>query len=411
MKAAPLAACLTMLCALIGTAVPARGAPPGSAATSVLLVDVSTLKGDHFRGTLKQLSAETLVIAGKSGEQRLSLADVLDVRFLSPAQPASAVSTGPIVVFGDGSRIGCRDVLTSARSAKLQTHRMGSVSVPLSDVAHIRFAPADSRVDAAWQKLTQRRSKRDMLIIRKKNVLDHLDGVVGNIDGKVVRFLLSGNEIPVGREKVFGIVYTRPPVASRKAFCRIAMAGDDRIDVSRVILDAGQLQARLISGSTVRIAVESIRRLDFSAGKVQYLSAMQPREVRYTPVFDEDFRYQRDHTWERKPLRVGGKTYARGLWIHSKTFLRYRLAGAFRRFQAVMGIDDDVRGRGGDVHVVIRGDGKILFESDVKDGDKPQTLDLDIRGVRDLEILVDFAGPQDAGTADHLDLANARVIK
>jgi len=404
------AVCVTLLSALLSPAVSAVGAPTGSTDSSALIVDVSTLKGKHFQGTLKQLSAVSLVIAGKKGEQRISLADILDVRISASAQPA-AVATGPIVVLNDGSRIGCRAVVTSARTVTLETQRIGRVSVPLADVAHIRFAPADSRVDAAWRKLTARKSKRDMLIVRKKNVLDHLDGVVGIVDEKFVRFLLSGNEIPVKRERVFGVIYTRPQAIMRKAFCRITLVGDDRLDVSRVTLDSGRFQARLRSGRTVQIAPQSVRRLDFSAGKVQYLSAMEPRDVRYTPVFDEDFRYQRDHTWERKPLRVGGKTYTRGLWIHSKTSLRYRLAGAFRRFQAVMGIDDDVRGRGGDVHVVIRGDGKTLFGSDVKDGDKPRTLDLDVRGVRDLEILVDFAGPQDAGTADHLDLADARVTK
>lgn len=316
-----------------------------------------------------------------------------------------------MVVLGDGSRITCRTVVTSAQTASLETVRMGGVSVPLGELAHIRFAAADSRVDAAWKKLTERKSKRDMLIVRKKNVLDHLDGVVGIVDEKVVRFLLSGNEIPVKREKVFGIIYARPKKAVRQAFCRITLSGGDHVDVSQVTLNSGRFEAGLRSGANVRIAAGSIGRLDFSAGKLQYLSAIEPRDVRYTPVFDEDFHYQRDHTWERKPLRLGGKTYVRGLWIHSKTRLRYRLAGAYRRFQAVMGIDDDVRGRGGDVHVVIRGDGKVLHESDVKDGDKPQTLDLPVVGVRDLEILVDFSGPQDTGTADHLDLADARVIK
>ena len=61
------------------------------------------------------------------------------------------------------------------------------------------------------------------------------------------------------------------------------------------------------------------------------------------------------------------------------------------------------------MHVVISGDGNPLFEADVRGSDPPRELDLDVTDVRDLEILVDFGG--DLDISDHLDLAEARVIK
>ena len=67
--------------------------------------------------------------------------------------------------------------------------------------------------------------------------------------------------------------------------------------------------------------------------------------------------------------------------------------------------------------VVVRGDGRVLFAGEVrgvnKNGGvaKPQELDLDVTGVRDLEILVDFIDENDIGISDWLDLADARVIK
>jgi hypothetical protein len=76
----------------------------------------------------------------------------------------------------------------------------------------------------------------------------------------------------------------------------------------------------------------------------------------------------------------------------------------------VAGIDQLVARNGrGDVHVVISGDGKPLWEADVRGTGEPQTLDLDVSGVRDLEILVDFGS--DLDISDHLDLADARVIQ
>ena len=114
--------------------------------------------------------------------------------------------------------------------------------------------------------------------------------------------------------------------------------------------------------------------------------------------------------WDGGPLRLGNKIYSRGLCIHSKTLLKYRLGGEYRRFQAVTGIDHLVASNGyGDCRLVISGDGKKLLEADVKAKDSPRPLDLDVANVVNLEVLVDFGGNLDI--SDHLDLADAKLVK
>jgi hypothetical protein len=73
-----------------------------------------------------------------------------------------------------------------------------------------------------------------------------------------------------------------------------------------------------------------------------------------------------------------------------------------------MGIDALV-GRRGNVRVVISADGNPLLETDVRGTDKPRLVDLDVSGRRELQILVDFG--KDLDIADHLDLADARLIR
>jgi hypothetical protein len=178
----------------------------------------------------------------------------------------------------------------------------------------------------------------------------------------------------------------------------------------KVSFDGAELAIELLTGAAAKVPSQNVRALDFSLGKVRYLSQLEPREVKHTPYFDHTWEYERDRNKDGGPLQLGDKVYARGLWIHSKTFLRYRIAGEYRRFQAVVGIDYLVARNGrGDVHVVISGDGRTLWEADVRGTSDPQTIDLDVSGVRDLEILVDFGG--DLDIADHLDLADARLIK
>jgi hypothetical protein len=160
----------------------------------------------------------------------------------------------------------------------------------------------------------------------------------------------------------------------------------------------------------------SVQRLDFSQGKVLYLSAVEPREVQYTPYFDFVFEYQRDRHLFGGPLRLGGRTYTRGLAIHSKTVLRYRLGGEYRRFTAMLGLDPEIKFDPGrpetrrEARFEVRGDGRVLFAKDVLAGEPPEPLELSVDGVVDLEIVVEF-GRDNSDIGDRVHLGDAKVLK
>ncbi len=108
------------------------------------------------------------------------------------------------------------------------------------------------------------------------------------------------------------------------------------------------------------------------------------------------------------PLKLDGKAYAKGLSLHSRTDVGFRLPGRFRRFKALVGIDDAVR-PGGDVQVEIRGDGSCCGKAGFAVPTPAKALDLDIAGVKRIDILVDFGA--DLDVADVLDLCEARMTK
>ncbi|MCH9792776.1 MAG: NPCBM/NEW2 domain-containing protein [Planctomycetes bacterium] len=135
---------------------------------------------------------------------------------------------------------------------------------------------------------------------------------------------------------------------------------------------------------------------------------MEPRNIKYTPFFDTVWKYRKDKHRDGGPLRLAGKEYSRGLYIHSKTLLQYRIKNEYRNFRAIMGIDDSVPSIGF-VYVEIKGNGRTLYSGNVRSSDRPVELNLDVRGVRDLDILVDFG--DNLEICDHLDLCEARLIK
>jgi hypothetical protein len=394
---------------------PAEGAPAA---------EIETLKGERHAGELVSLDASAATLKSGENSATVPLADILELRF--PANPPPEVSTGARVLLLDGTRLTLSAFTVTDDQARCETS-FGNFTLPVARISHVRFGISTTKLDEAWTALLKRDSKNDLLVVKKEDVLDFLSGATGNVGDKI-GFLLEGDEVPVARDKVYGIIFHRRPSSLPKSICEVRLSGGDVLSITRFAWEAGHFKVRLATGPDLVIPTGQLAALDFSAGRIVYLSQLEPRDVKYVPFFEAMFyEYRRDRSLDGTPLTLAGKAYARGLALHSKTTLRYRIAGEYSRFQAVAGIDDtvsqltrrdtepgpdgkpDERYLSAYVRLVISGDGKPLFDSIVKGTDAPRNLDLNVTDVRDLEILVDFGNNLD--TADHLDLANARLVK
>lgn len=370
-------------------------------------VEVTSLTGKTVTGQLQSLNKGAIQLKQGEQDKQFPLAGVLNVRF--PQHRFQRTLESPLMVrLADGSRFPIQNVKSTERETTLQGDQTGVLTVPTKAVTSIRFGSLNSDIQKSWDKLLNGKHSKDLLVVQKENVLDYIDGVVGNITADRIQFFAGEDEVAVNRQRVFGIIYFRPPADETTPFCSIKLTGDGTLQASAIAFNGNEFEATLQSGARARLAPAVIANLDFSQGKVRYLSDLEPRNIEYTPFFDTVWKYRRDKHRDGGPLRVGGKEYSRGLYIHSKTLLQYRLKNEYRHFRAVMGIDDSVPGIGF-VYVEIKGNGRTLYSGNVKSADPPVELDLDVSGVRDLEILVDFG--DNLEICDHLDLCDARLIK
>jgi len=377
--------------------------------------EIDTLKGERHAGELVSLDAAAAVLKTGEASVTVPLADVLEVRF--PAAPPPEPSSGARVALIDGTRLTLSNFSIAGDQARCET-TFGAFTLPVNRLAQVRFGISTAKLDEAWTALLKRESKNDLLVVKKDDVLDFLAGAAGDV-GEKISLLLDGDEVPVAREKVYGIIYHRRLPTLPRPIGEVRLSSGDVLSITRFVWDREALKVRLPSGADIAIPAAQLAAIDFSSGKVLYLSDAEPRDVKYVPFFEIVWEYRRDRSLDGTPLSIGGKTYARGLAIHSKTTLRYRIGGDYTRFQAVAGIDDTVSRltrkddpdpyKSAYLQLVINGDGKPLFDSIIKGTDAPRNLDLDVTGVRDLEIVVDFGNNVDI--ADHLDLAGAKVIK
>jgi hypothetical protein len=130
--------------------------------------------------------------------------------------------------------------------------------------------------------------------------------------------------------------------------------------------------------------------------------------MQHTPFFDVGWDFRRDSSLSGQPIRIGGVEYTKGLAVHSKTLLEYNLAGRYRLFETVVGIDDS-SGPLGDAVVRVLADQRPLFEATVRAGQPGKPVSVNVQNADKLVLEVDYGNRLDLG--DHVVFANARLIK
>jgi DUF1680 family protein len=74
---------------------------------------------------------------------------------------------------------------------------------------------------------------------------------------------------------------------------------------------------------------------------------------------------QKDKSITGKPLKVGGKNYAKGMGVHAVSELVYNLKHEYRRFVALAGIDNSAASGTGSVTYEVYADDRMLYETPV----------------------------------------------
>ncbi|MEU9291912.1 NPCBM/NEW2 domain-containing protein [Streptomyces sp. NPDC048275] len=106
------------------------------------------------------------------------------------------------------------------------------------------------------------------------------------------------------------------------------------------------------------------------------------------------------------PISMLGEVYPTGIGVASPSAVRYYLGDRCSRLTATVGIDDAVRNvgpEGGTSTFQVIGDGKVLFDSGVLTRDDVREADIDLTGVRVLDLVVGDGG--DGGYNDRADWA------
>lgn len=271
---------------------------------------------------------------------------------------------------------------------------LGSVTIPLDRLRTVVFrARAKTRGPAEFR-IAKDDDFDEAVFLEAGRGLDVQGGEIDRLTERGIYFARLGDELArmYRFDSLVGLAI-REGVAPEKlgGWSLISTAGDRlRVDV----LEAGaeQLRVRTEFGDKA-LAYSGVAALTRLVGTRIYLSDLQP--LRVEEVGDDGdldkaplYTFQRDRTvsggvllGERSSadgfLVADGRTYGKGLGVHSKCVLIYRVPPKMTKFHARVAIDDEVKALGikGDADVAVRSGDKLLWRSaGLRRGHKPRSL-------------------------------------
>ena len=146
---------------------------------------------------------------------------------------------------------------------------------------------------------------------------------------------------------------------------------------------------------------------------VKYVSDLSPLDYRQTPMLGKKWPLGVDQSVSSGMLRAGRRLYVKGLGMHSRSRVMYKLAKPYSKFEAELAIDDSAGERGSVIFLAARHiDGRFRIVPDskilVRGGDPPRSISIDLRGAAAVALFVE---PADHGDVmDRANWLNARLI-
>jgi len=418
----------------------------GAVVTSAVDVNVELLNGSKQSGRLTAITADQVQIESDAGAQPVSVDDLLSITPVSKA----AVTGKPAVwvELVDGSKINATGFTSTAGKTAAPLLTGGAANIDARGIFSVRLKqhssdPAGSALQQRWAEIMELTAKGDVLVIRKEvtrkiegvdgeaprsetlQVLSYLEGVLGDVTATHVNFKLRGKNYEVDRGRVEGFRYFKPLSGKQpEPLCQLTDAGGSSWMVRTLQLTtAGDVfKGETSSGASFELPVNRAAGLDFSLGKIKYLSDLgwiddnkSQAELHFPSNFENALMVRKpakDKNLYGKPLQILGTTYNKGVAVHAQTKLTFLLPEGYARLLGVAGIDDYARNVpfGADCELIITADGEELLRKRITGRDKEAVkIDLNIEGKRKLIITASKGVENDI--ADELNLCDLKVKK
>ncbi|MDO8630909.1 MAG: NPCBM/NEW2 domain-containing protein, partial [Phycisphaerales bacterium] len=401
---------LTVVCATRAGAVLA--ADPG------VEVRVRTVEPDPVVGRLTALSLQSgAVLQSGDDKRQIATRDVISMEVFDAYRESTPDDSddppvgrdGAFVGLANGDRIKGRIGRSAADVLALDTPDLGNLTLPLEQVARIRFAQAAMPAYAESVRWFERplASEDDRLLLTNGDVVR---GFVTAIDheGVTIDNGSAKNTIPLRLVVAARLIHPQP-APPQGLYAVAAFRDGSRITFTSLEWVNREIEARSAGGARLEFDAGRVSRLDLLGGRWEWLSSQSPASYEHTPMLALDWEYRPDRNVMGGPLTVAGETFKRGIGVHSRSSLIFEIRGEYRELVTSFGMDDD-SGPAADVTVAILVDGQKRFEkAHIRSGMLHGPVRLDVAKAGRLELIVDFG--ENGDLQDRFDWIETGLIR
>lgn len=307
-------------------------------------------------------------------------------------------------------------VLMDAPAESIHTHSIvGSRQpIPFDAIAGIRLAAAKQfvRAEELFQAaLADRQPAQDVLITRDRDEPKLLRGILESIDATSGAFHFGDRSRTFRTDRTYGIVLAAGAAkeAPRPRPVTLLLRDGSRVSGAIEQADEDEISIATSLGFSARLHLDDLTQITVHSDRLVSLSSLVPDRQEGDGLLHRTWPMERDQNLFGGALNLGGRSFEKGICVHSRTKLVYVINGEFEKLAATIGIDDSVRPLG-NVEFRVLGDGKVLWESGIVTGaDPPKDIVVPLSGVTEVTLIVDFGKALDLG--DHAVWGNARLIR
>jgi hypothetical protein len=368
--------------------------------------------GTTVSGRLRRLNIRGGLELAVDGGRSVAIPDGLLVKLARDGVAPPSSGEGGTVLFPDGDRLARGTIVAAGETTlEVQSETLGTLALPIDGLLGLVLAPPLDP-DAAFALESRVRDEpRTTEVLWLANG-DRLVGGLLGLNDKTIAFQPPSGKIDLDRSGVVALGFDPKLVAYPRPtgpFLELTFLDGSRLGVSAIHTEEGQLLATTRYGQMIKLPPGELAEVRTRNGPAIYLSELEPAGAKYVGYLGPTREVRLDRAVDGQPLRLGGKSYDRGLGTQSRSYIVYRLTPGTRRFQALVGLDDRA-GPLGSVSFRVLVDKEERFASPPMSArDAPRAIDLDVAGARTLVLITDFG--ERGEVRDHADWAEARLIR
>lgn len=394
-------------------------------------VVLSTASGETFEGIIESIGLDRIKLqtAEQTIEFEIEKVDSIDTG--NQANAPEKIST--LIELVDGSSLNGSKFSIAAGDFSTQLECGIGFAANTRDIDALRFKSYENKLELSkqYRKIQDDDSREgDTIIVNREGELSSVEGIVGDFGEGKLEFSISDRAARVSLEKMDAVLFYH--AADRELAqpaCEVLLTDASKAFVRRLNWKDQSCIATLVCGTEITIPFESISKLDFSIGKDELLSQMQPTTndwnalITSAAIVDKlrGLKLARaNESFKGLPLALKFfpneglsfvseiRQFEHGYAVQGGGKLAFSLGGRYQKLTGLVGFDPaaNITGR---VKFTVLLDGKIAVEEVLihRAMKNPFQLDVDVKDAKRLVFQVDYQDGRSTG--DQLHLVNLKV--